>query len=99
MPQPLTPPPMIARSNTRSKRRFPRHSPSNLAIYFRFWCNDKPKRKQMKRWNRAVRLGDDFGDDLGDTLGTPWGRLGDELGTPSGSVWPIREGGKAIRPS
>jgi hypothetical protein len=53
MPQPLIPPPMIARSKIRSKG-FPRRLASSLlAIYFRFGLNHNQIRKQPENGKRA----------------------------------------------
>src|SRR6201999_2209626 len=56
MPQPLTPPPTIARSKIRSNRRFPGPRLHFWRFSFRFGLDHKEKRKQMKTGTDGVKF-------------------------------------------
>jgi len=49
MPQPLTPPPMMARSKIRSKSRFPGVRLFTLAISLSFWIKSQPNPKATRK--------------------------------------------------
>src|SRR4051812_28760433 len=54
MPQPLTPPPMIARSKIRSKRRFPGARPFVSAILLSVLIKSQSKAKARRKGKRAA---------------------------------------------